>query len=179
MGEAILRNLKTKTGRALDEWLVVAQDSPATSKKELAVYLKSEHGLGHFQAQKVAEVYVGENPYGDAEALVAALFDKPEHRAAYARWSAAIRALGDDVHSAPCRTYVPFGRQRQFAALYPRADGLCVGLRLAEVPAALRDDSRRGSAQLNARLDRSWSAEVDDEALAHLRTAYENGRRDG
>ena len=179
MGEAILRNLKIKTGKALDEWLVIAENSPATNKKELAAYLKSEHGLGHFQAQKVAEAYVGERPYGDADALVRALFDTPEKKAAYMCWSAAICALGDDVHSAPCRTYVPFGRQRQFAALYPCTDGLSIGLRLADVPAALQADSRRGSAQLNARLDRPWTAEVDDEALAHLRAAYANGRRDG
>ena len=179
MGEAILRNLKSKTGKTLDEWLAIAEASPATSKKDLAAYLKSEHHLGHFQAQKVAEAYVGENPYGDAEALVGTLFGTPEQRAAYTRWSAAIRALGEDVHSAPCRTYVPFGRERQFAALYPGADGLSIGLRLAEVPASLQNDSNRGSAQLNARLDRPWPAEVDDEALVHLRAAYANARRDG
>ena len=57
MGEAIIRNLKAKTGKDLPEWIDVVKQSGHTEKKAIISFLKDEHKLGHFQAQKVVERY--------------------------------------------------------------------------------------------------------------------------
>ncbi len=51
MEQAIIGNLPEKTGRALEEWFAVLRDSELTDKRELKDHLKSDHGVGHFQAQ--------------------------------------------------------------------------------------------------------------------------------
>ena len=58
MGEAIIRNLKAKTGKDLPEWIDVVKQSGHTEKKVIIGFLKDEHKLGHFQAQKVVEHYL-------------------------------------------------------------------------------------------------------------------------
>ncbi len=63
MGAAILRNLAAKTGHPLDYWLEVVQQSGLNEKKEIMALLKTDHGLGHFQAQKVFEVSQGLDDY--------------------------------------------------------------------------------------------------------------------
>ena len=63
MGEAIIRNLKDKTSRDLDQWIEVVRQSPLTKKRAVMRMLKERHGLGHFQAQKVYERASGTDPY--------------------------------------------------------------------------------------------------------------------
>lgn len=53
MGEAIIRNLKEKTGKSLEEWLKELSETKLQEKKEVIEFLKNQKGLGHFQAQEV------------------------------------------------------------------------------------------------------------------------------
>ena len=51
MQEAIIKNLPSKTGKTLEEWLPVLDKIKASSDKEYMTILKKDFGLGHFQAQ--------------------------------------------------------------------------------------------------------------------------------
>jgi hypothetical protein len=53
MEDAIIQNLKSKTGKTLQEWLATLKESKILDKKEAIGFLKTEKGLGHFQAQTV------------------------------------------------------------------------------------------------------------------------------
>ena len=53
MNDAIIQNLKLKTGRTLEEWIDIVEKSSTSEKKEIIASLKEEYGLGHFQAQTV------------------------------------------------------------------------------------------------------------------------------
>lgn len=53
MSDAIIRNLKEKTGKSLEEWLNELNESELQEKNEVIEFLKKEKGLGHFQAQEV------------------------------------------------------------------------------------------------------------------------------
>lgn len=53
MSEAIIRNMKEKTGKSLEEWIGVVKESKLQEKKEIIDFLKTEKGLGHFQALEV------------------------------------------------------------------------------------------------------------------------------
>ncbi len=58
MDAAIVRNLPAKTGKSLDEWLKVLDESGLTAKKELKAHLKETHGVGHFQAQIIVKRFL-------------------------------------------------------------------------------------------------------------------------
>lgn len=131
MGDAILRNLAPKTGRSLEHWLDLLHQSGAEGKPAAIAHLKSA-GLGHFQAQKVYEASIGDDPYGDPEALAAALFPGGL-REAYAAFAKTCHALGDDVREIQCRTYAGFSAATQFAIVAPGSEGgLRVGLALRQ-----------------------------------------------
>ena len=58
MEQAMIANLPDKTGRSLEEWFAVLRDSELTDKRELKDHLKSDHGVGHFQAQTIVKRYL-------------------------------------------------------------------------------------------------------------------------
>ncbi len=131
MGEAILRNLKAKTGRELSEWLQIVKKSGLTDKKPVMAFLKNEHGLGHFQAQKVFEQFTGTDLYENRESFIQKLFKSAELMEQYGQLEREIKQLGKDVRVEPCKTYTPFYRNKQFAIVTVGASGqVMLGLNL-------------------------------------------------
>ena len=57
MQDAIIKNLPSKTGKTLGEWLVVVRTIKASSDKEFMTKLKTDFGLGHFQAQIILKLF--------------------------------------------------------------------------------------------------------------------------
>ena len=55
---AIVRNLAEKTGKTLEEWFAVLDDSGITEKRDMKAHLKEDHGVGHFQAQTIVKLYL-------------------------------------------------------------------------------------------------------------------------
>jgi hypothetical protein len=53
MEEAIIRNLQSKTGKSLSEWMLIVKSIQSMNEKELLTILKNEHQLGHFQAKTI------------------------------------------------------------------------------------------------------------------------------
>ena len=58
MEAAIVRNLAEKTGKTLEGWFAVLDDSGITEKRDMKAHLKEEHGVGHFQAQTIVKLYL-------------------------------------------------------------------------------------------------------------------------
>ncbi len=58
MEVAIVRNLAEKTGKTLEEWFAVLDDSGITEKRDMKAHLKEDHGVGHFQAQTIVKLYL-------------------------------------------------------------------------------------------------------------------------
>lgn len=135
MGEAIIANLKSKTGKDLAAWqaeLAEAGVADAAAAKRLLI----ERGLGQFQAASVAEYTFGDDHYADAERLVDDQFRRyPEQRALYDH--ALDRLTGPEFTPKPCRTYLPVYRDGRIAVSFkatPR--GLYAALTLPD-PAAV------------------------------------------
>ena len=51
MNDSIIRNLKDKTGKSLEEWIDFLRSTSLAEKKEIIQYLKEDKSVGHFQAQ--------------------------------------------------------------------------------------------------------------------------------
>lgn len=129
MGEAIAANLKTKTGKTLDEWLRAVSAQGLTEQKAIVAWLK-EQGLGHIQARLVADRWAGQPLYDNPEQLITSLFDRYPDQ--YALWNTLMERfrVAQQFDINPCKGYVPLytPRGRIFASFKPMRDGLYLGL---------------------------------------------------
>jgi hypothetical protein len=106
MGDAIIANLKAKTGRDLRQWQAELAHitDPAAARARLV-----DLGLGRFQALAVVERAFAIDEYADERRLVDDHFTRfPEQRALY---DEAVRQLvAKELKPQPCRTYLPIYR---------------------------------------------------------------------
>lgn len=134
MGEAIIANLKRKSGKDLAEWQAVLAKEGITDRKVAEARLL-EHGLGRIQAMTVAEVTLGSNHYDAPDDLVEQLFAKfPDQRPLFDR---AVAAAHDTALTLqPCRGYAPFYADGRIAVSFkPTSRGLYAAAILPEADA--------------------------------------------
>ena len=168
------RNVKLRTGRAFDSWIELARASGPEKHGELVAWLKSQHGMGHGDANRVAlSVRRGdEAPSGDG--LVDAIYAGPKAvlRQFHDLVIAAAEGLGDDVEWAPKQAYVSLRRAKQFATVGPASGGrLEIGLNLKGMEPIGRLEATTGMCTHRVRL--SSPDELDAEVQSWLREAYD------
>ena len=121
--------LKEKTGRSLDEWLVlVKKDGPADYKSRRE-WLKSQHKLGTNSAWWIADRAEGNKQWGDTSEsyLEEAVFcvekmfggGKASLRPIYDKLLDLGLKSGKDAKACPCGTIVPLYRNHVFAQIKP------------------------------------------------------------
>ena len=130
MGEAIIANLKAKTGKDLQAWRAELErlgiTEPAVARKKLKAL-----GLGQFQAVAVVERHFALDQYEDEGRLVNAQFERfPQQRALY---DEAVRDLvARKFRPQPCRGYLPVYLGGKIAISFKAtANGLYAALNLA------------------------------------------------
>ncbi|MFN8010769.1 MAG: DUF5655 domain-containing protein [Holophagaceae bacterium] len=197
--QAIVDNLKAKSGRDLAGWLAhLRKAAPGgADAKALTAWLKSE-GLGGTQAAVVAEraakggshAFFEDTPEGylkAADAYVEAMFAGPKAglRPLFEALMDLGLALGKDVKACPCKTFVPLYRNHVFAQIKPttrtRVD---LGLALGD-PATIQDPGGRlldtgGFAKqdrITHRIAIAAPGDVDGEVSAWLKRAYDGDAR--
>ncbi len=191
--QTVLANLRTKTGRSVDEWVELVRGQGLAEPKAIQAWLKAQ-GLGGTQAGLVtqrastapghafddtAEGYLAAAPgyvegqYSGKKAAQRPLFEQIVSR---------VRGLGPDVKVCPCETIVPFYRYHVFAEVKPLASRLDLGVALGD-PATVQDPSGRlkdtGGFAKKDRITHKLeiTAEADlGFALPWLRQAYERDR---
>jgi len=177
-----LANIEKRTGKSLAELTAIVQQSRLTKHGEIVTMLKTQHGLGHGDAntlvhtiRKAEAAGAGVGPATPSQALdelytgaKAAL--RPIHEALLD----AIRSFGE-FEEAPKKAYISYRRKKQFATIGPatktqveiglNAKGLPAGGRLQELPAGQ---------MCNYRIRLGDVAEVDGELLGWIRSAYDS-----
>jgi hypothetical protein len=182
--------LPAKTGRTLDQWAALVRASPLTAFKDRTAWLKKEFGFGTNAAWWIVEYAQDEaNWVGDpdiylrqAAEYVEAMFAGPKAglRPIYEKVVAEVRKLGSDVRICPCKTMVPFYRDRVFAQVKPSTrtrldlemalgDDVPFGGRLQKNPRAKGNDRQRHAVALTK------AAEVDADVRKWLKAAYKAG----
>lgn len=175
MGEAIIRNLKQKTGKTLEEWLEILSQAQHTDKKSVMTFLKTEHNLGHFQAQKIFEQYSGTDKYTNPDLFIDQLFKTKSSLKMYKHISDAILSFGKDVEVKPCQTYIPFYRKTQFALVtMDKHDNMVLALNL---PEGFQHDKFKmtkslASTRINFETIIEGPNDMDDEMINIVRQAY-------
>ena len=174
--ETMIRNLKEKTGKSMEQWVAVVKGLGPKKHGEIVKFLKDSGGMGHGYANLVAHTAAG--LLGDEapppEDLVAAQYagDKAALRPMYEQIVKTVKAFGKDVEIAPKKTCVSLRRSKQFAQIQAATrTRLDVGLNLKGVPASGRLEAMTGMCTHRVRVE---SADQIDKALIDwMKRAYE------
>lgn len=137
--------LPEKTGRTLEQWADVVRQLRTTVCKERIAFLKEKHGLGTNSAMHIVDYVADRQTWnGDPEiylqqagVYVDDMFagGKAELKPIFLKVLTAVRKLGKDVKVCPCKTIVPFYRNRVFGQVKPATKTrLELGLVLAGRP---------------------------------------------
>lgn len=175
MGDAIIRNLKKKTGKTLEEWITIVKDENLLDKKEIITFLKTNNGLGHFQAQKIYEHFNGQDKYQDPSTFAKEIFDTNKSSELYEFLKSKLSEFGNDVRIQPCKTYIPFYRQNQFAILAKsKNEEIILGLNLPKNYSnpKFSKQSKKGSERINAETLIKKTSDLDQTVLDAISTAY-------
>ena len=178
MANAMIANMKEKTGKTLQQWLTVAKKSGEEKHGGVVKYLKAEHGLTHGFANLVAHKYL-KSDAGSADSgtdLVAAQYAGPKAdlKPIYDALIKAAKACGKDVEISPKKTYVSLRRNKQFAIIQPstktRVD---LGVNFKDEAAKGRlENSGSFNAMVSHRVRLEKASDVDKDVKAWLKKAY-------
>lgn len=121
--------LKTKTGRTLDEWCALIRAEGPVELAERRTWLKSAYGLGTNTAWWLAERADGQPTWDEspeaylavAPQYVAEMFAGPKALLfpAYEALVRLAREVASDIRFCPCKTIVPFYREHVIAEVKP------------------------------------------------------------
>ncbi len=183
MTNAMLANMKEKTGKALDQWLKIAKASKLTKHGEIVKHLKAEHAMTHGYANLVAHSLLKSDAAstakaaGGEDALVDAQYAglKADLRPIYDKLIAGVNKLASDVEIAPKKAYVSLRRSKQFAIIQPstktRVD---LGINLkGKPPTARLEPSASFNAMVSHRVRLESPSQVDKELFGWLKEAYQ------
>jgi hypothetical protein len=178
-----LRNIQTKTGKSLEELGQFVQASGLTKNGQIRDLLKQEFGLGHGDANALTHALLNTDAERAAQAAGATTDDvlseiysgsKAALRPIHDKLMAAINQFGD-FEIAPKKSYVSLRRKKQFATIGPPTKTRVeVGLNVKELEAAERLAAMPAGSMCNYTVKVMDVAEVDDELIAWVRTAYES-----
>ena len=128
-GVAMMRKwadeLPAKSGRTLDQWARFINNSGIDGRKERIAFLKDEHGFGTNSAMFIVD-YAADRHSWDGDPGIYLVQAEQYVDAQYSGTKAGLfpifecvvataRQLGRDVKICPCKTMVPFYRERVFA----------------------------------------------------------------
>jgi len=184
-----IAELKSKTGRSLEEWLVLIRKEGPSTDQELRDWLKSEHQLGTNSAwwlaeraeRKETEVDSPEKYLAAATGYVEQQYSgkKESLRPIYEEMLQLAAGLGTDVKACPCETIVPLYRNHVFAQLRATTSSrVDLGLALTHYQGKLskRLVDTGGLAKkdrITHRIELKFAGEIDGEVLKWLKTAYD------
>ena len=180
MAAAMIANMKEKTGRTLEDWLVIAKRTGAEKHGEIVKALKSGHGMTHGYANLVAHKLLKSDAASKSEGgddLVSMQYAgaKAGLKPIYDTIAKTVASFGSDVEFAPKKAYVSLRRKKQFALVQPstrtRVD---LGIKLNDqAPAGRLEDSGSFNTMVSHRVRLEQAEDVDAEVIGWLRKAYE------
>jgi len=169
-----IRNIEQSTGRSMAEWTELVKASGKTKHGEVLAWLKSEHGMSHGNANRVALTALRGPAAPEGDALVDTIYAGPKAtlRPLHDQVVEFAKGFGDDIELAPKQAYVALRRSKQFGTVGPASGGrLEIGLNLKGVEPNGRLEASTGMCTHRVRL--SGPRELDDEVRGWLREAYE------
>ena len=187
MTQKWITDLKTKTGRTLEEWLSHIKKAGPKDEQGRRAWLKSKHGLGTNTAWWLAERAEGKGEEsGDPDLyLIAAERDvekmfsggKVKLRPLYDALLKLGLKVGKEAKACPCQTIVPLYRNHVFAQIKPTTQTrIDMGFALGDLKGAGRLIDTGGFAKkdrITHRIAITSMDDIDDEVKHWLKVAYD------
>jgi hypothetical protein len=184
-----IAELKPKTGRSLEEWIVLAKREGPKDQKGLREWLKDKHKHGMNSAWWIAERAVGKGPAEDdpeSYLKAAALYVDEQYSGAKGKFRPLFdqilktaKSIASDVKACPCQTIVPLYHKHVFAQIKPttntRVDlGFALAKYKGKLPKRLIDTGGMAKKdRITHRIELKSSGEFDDDARKWLKIAYD------
>ena len=183
-----VKDLKSKTGRSLEEWIALVKKEGPKDEKSRREWLKTGHKLGTNSAWWIAERAEGKGEDDSPEAYLesAAAYVQEQYagqreklRPIFEELLKLSRSVGDEVRVCPCKTIVPLYRRHVFAQIKATTRSrIDFGLALTHYKGKLpkRLIATGGLAKkdrITHRMEITSTAEIDAEVRKWLKTAYD------
>jgi hypothetical protein len=181
--------LKSKTGRSMEEWIALVKKEGPKDEKSRREWLKSKHKFGTNSAWWIAERADGkgreeDTPEGYLAAAVRYVGEqyagpKEKLRRIYEELLKLGKSLGEDVKACPCKTIVPLYRKHVFAQIKPTTNTrIDLGFALAHykgrLPERLIDTGGLAKKdRITHRIEITAAEQIDGEMKKWLKTAYD------
>ena len=174
----MIANLPEKTGKLLDQWLVIVKKSKLEKHGDIVRLLKTDHGIGHGFANLIAHKSLASDAgSADSEDLVAAQYSgaKAALKPIHDKLIKVVEGFGKDVEFAPKKAYMSLRRSKQFGLIQPStATRLDLGLNLKGVaPTGRLEAAGSWNAMCTHRVKLASAADVDAEVKGWLKQAYD------
>ena len=185
-----IAELKDKTGRSLDEWIVLVKTEGPDDEKACRAWLKEAHGLGTNSAWWIAERALARDDKGinedDPESYLKAAEVYVEEM--YAGAKAGLRpiydalltlglGIGPEAKACPCQTIVPLYRNHVFAQIKPTTrTRIDMGFALKDTPVSGRLIDTGGYAKkdrITHRIPITQMSDINGEVTKWLKKAYD------
>jgi hypothetical protein len=176
-----LANIEKRTGKSLAELTAIVQQSRLTKHGEIVAMLKTQLGMGHGDANTLVHVIrkaeaagAGIGPATPGQALDE-LYSGPKAvlRPIHEALLDALRSFGE-FEEAPKKAYISYRRKKQFATIGPATKAQVeVGLNARALPSGVRLQELPPGQMCNYRVRLGQPAEVDDELIGWIRSAYD------
>ncbi len=175
-----IQNIEAKYGRRIDDWVELIRASGRTRHGEIVAMLKTDYGLSHGAANRVALVAMDAlAPRAETTDPEVALYagTKGTLLPIHARLMEYVSGLGPDLEVSPKKGYLSLRRRKQFAMIQPAARHVDLGLVIPGRPVDARFESAANFNALFTHRVRVRSVEeVDRELVGWLEVAYEAAR---
>ncbi len=175
---SMIINMSEKTGKTLEEWLPIVQQSGLVKHREIINFLKAEHGLTYGYANLIAH----KSKKSDAGSANSSneLIDqqyqgKASLRPIYDALIKQIQGFGEDLEVAPKRAYVSLRRKKQFALIQPSTKSrVDVGINLkGKAPEGKLEAAGSFNSMVSHRVRLSEVGEIDTNLIQWLKEAFE------
>lgn len=187
MVQKSLAELKERTGRSLEEWMVLIKKEGPEDERNRREWLKSKHKLGMNNAGWLAERASGKGgEFDDPESYLRNAVryveeqyagPKEKLRPIYDELLKLGKAMGAEVKACPCKTIVPLYRKHVFAQIKPTTNArIDLGFALAhykgKLPKRLIDTGGLARKdRITHRIELKAAEEIDGDVKKWLKIA--------
>ena len=177
-----LANIRGRSGKSLDQLYALLRGSGRSKHGELRDFLKTEHGMGHGDANLVVTLFLKAaepakpTAQGNGDAVLDEIYAakkaplRPIHEALMAK----VATFGD-FELAPKKGYVSLRRKKQFAMIGPGSQTrIDVGLNMRVVPGTARRVEQAPGGMCQYKVAVAGVGDVDAELIGWIRIAYDS-----
>lgn len=173
----MIDNMQEKTGKSLDQWKKVLNESGLEKFGDKVKLLKTEYAVTHGYANTIVSL-AKEEVKNDNDLVLEQYKGKEELLTMYAVLLNVINRFGNDIQIAPKKTSVSLRTKKQFVLIQPTTKTrIDLGLKLKNHPISGRlEASGPFGTMCTHRVQLTDVSQIDDEVIGYMKDAYEESK---